>query len=56
MKLEKKIFLTTHVSCCISGELPSWQLTPECDLTDTRVMVDFLPVRSHSGIDTFCLP
>ena len=32
---------------------------PECDLTDRRVIVDrssSLPVRSHSGIDTFCLP
>ena len=27
-----------------------------CDLTSRRVMVDLLPVRSHSGIDTFCLP
>ena len=29
---------------------------PEYDLTGRRVMVDLLPIRSHSGIETFCLP
>ena len=29
---------------------------PEYDLTGRRVMVDLMPVRSHSGIDAFCLP
>ena len=28
---------------------------PACDLIGRRVMVDLLPVRSHLGIDTFCL-
>ena len=32
---------------------------PECDLTsrlEERSTITLLPVRSHSGIDTFCLP
>ena len=35
-----------------------WVSIPECDLTGRRVMVDHSssrPVRSHSGISTFCL-
>ena len=34
-------------------------LLPKCDLTGRRVIVDRslrLPVRSNSGMDTFCLP
>ena len=29
---------------------------PECDLKGRRSTITLLPVRSHSGIDTFCLP
>ena len=29
---------------------------PECDLTGMRSTITLLPVRSYSGIDTFCLP
>ena len=50
---------TTHVSNSTSGMPPSWQtnsVIPECNLTGRSVMVDLLRIRSHSGVDTFCLP
>ena len=31
-------------------------LIPECDLTGRRSTITLLPVRSYSGINTFCLP